>query len=348
MSNNEYVVATTYLKLLINEPELLSVLHSTFGSSYTELFDTEYVSGKDLQPIFNAFSNAGLESWVIKFGAQLGSATHGPLGFAILSAPNLKAALRVLTDYSSIRSTAYNSELIERDNRLLVTAVDQTHSNLVGRWLIEAGIRVTQRLVESIMAHPCGQHAAIQFAYSRPNYADKLDRYYAVKCQYDCAENSFSIPASWGQISSPLSDPGTYRSNLAKCQQLKQSRSQNLSTLETVQFRFDQFFNECYSGSCKPRELPNLESLASELALSPRTFARRLSEQNSSYKKVLEQARRKQAQDLLLNTHLNIADIAYYLAYQESANFIRAFKVWFKTTPTCWRKLSNKTNIYHD
>ncbi len=348
MSSNDYVIATTYLRLLLNEPDLKAVLEDTFGPRYTELFGAEYLTGSQLQPVFEAFSNAGLDSWVIKFGGQLGSETHGPLGFAVLSAPHLKAALKVLTNYSGIRSTAYRSELLERDQRLVVTAIDNTQSDLAGRWLIEAGIRITKRLVENIMTHSCGDHARIRFAYPSPSYAKKLDEYYGVTCEYGTDENSFSIPASWGQIASPLSDPGTYRTNLAKCQQLKQAQHQNLSPLETVQFRFDQFFNECHAGTCQPKELPRLECLANELALSPRTFARRLHDQDSSYKKALEQARRKQATDLLLNTHLNIADIAYYLGYQETANFVRAFKVWFKITPTCWRKLSNKTTRYHD
>jgi len=334
----DYLISTTYLKVLLNEPGLIQALQDTVGEDYLELFSEEYVSGADIEPVFQTFADAGLDSWVIRFGERLGSTTHGPLGFAALTAPDLDTALRVFTDYASIRTTAYSSQLVEMDKRLHLVASDQTGSDLVGRWLIEVGMRVAQGLIENIMAHPLGNNALIRFSMPEPSYADELRSYFQIPCEFNAPENSFSIPSSWAGIPSPLSDPGTFQSNLSKCKELLQALNQSPNVLQAVQLALEQFFDNCVAGNARPSNMPTLNSLASKLALSPRTLARRLEQHGSSYKNELERVRRKHATHLLKNTHLRIADIAYYLAYQEPANFTRAFKNWFNSSPNTWRR----------
>ncbi len=343
MSNADYLISTTYLKLLLNEPDLVEILRRTIGDSAhdlstQELLAQDYLHSEQAQPIFEAFAAAGLESWLLKFGQRLGSTTHGPLGFAVLSAPNLRTALEVLSDYAQIRTTAYSHQLLERDNRLYIIAHDHTESPLIGRWLIETGMHVAQRLIENVMAHPLGDNALIRFAHAAPDYSTKLQAYFNVPIEYAADENSFSIPASWGQLPSPLSDPGTFESNLNKCKEINSKLGRTPNLLESVQIKLDHFFIDSIAGLARPRDLPTLNSLATEFALSSRTFARRLEELGSSYQQELAEHRQKHAKALLLNTHLRVADIAYYLAYQEPANFTRAFKSWFATTPKLWRQ----------
>lgn len=341
---HDYVVSTTYLKLLANEPALIKVLRATTGDEYLNWLESDFVYGNDIQAIFEAFNQAGLDSWVMKFGNYIDSTTHGPLGFTVLSAPNLFTALQVFTEYSGIRTTAYTSQLEQRAERLTITATDRTGSELTGRWLIETSMKVTQRLIENLMAHPLGNQALIRFAHPAPSYARKLQYYFNIPCEYEAGENSFSIPASWGQIPSPLADADAFRTNLNKCKQLKHALSPGSDVLESVQIKLDNFFNDCISGETSPDKVPSLGTLARELDTSPRTLARHLEQQHTSYKRELETVRKTQATHLLLNTHLRIADIAYHLAYQEPANFIRAFKSWFHTTPTQWRREASKNN----
>lgn len=345
MSQTDYLIATTYLKLLLNEPDLIQVLQRTIGDNYIELFDHEYVQGAQIQAVFEAFADAGLDSWVLKFGQSMGSAAHGPLGFAVLSAPNLLRSLEVFTDYSSIRTTAYSSNLVARDQRLFLIAEDKTGSPLISRWLIENGMRAAQRLIENVMAHPLGNNALVRFAHPTPGYASKLRDYFQIPIEFNAGENSFSIPASWGQIPSPLSDPGTFQSNLNKCKELKHALHRTPDVLESVRITLDQFFNDCIAGNKRPSQLPTLNRLANSYALSPRTFARKMELHGSSYKHELEAQRCKHARALLENTHLKIADIAYFLGYQEPANFTRAFKNWFNTTPKQWRQALNKHRL---
>ena len=344
MQRRDYIVSTTYLRLLLHHPELIEALELASAGSFKEWLSQDYVTRDQIEPVFEAFSASGLESWVMKFGDSLDSTTHGPLGFTVLSAPNLKSSLKVFCDYSCVRTTAYESKLRETAKLLSITAVDTTESELVGRWMLEAGMKAAQRLIENLMGHPLRDNALIRFKHAPPKYADALSNYYQIPCEYLAEENSFSIPASWGNIPSPLADSGAYFTNLAKCKELKHQIVDQHDVLTVVRFRIEKFFNDCLTGSQRPRELPSLADLAESLALSPRTLARRLEANNSSYKKELEYARQKQAKHLLKSSHMRIADIAYYLGYQEQANFIRAFKQWFDTTPSQWRRSLSSNN----
>ncbi len=337
MPSNLYL-ATTYLKLLRGNTALLAQLSEAFGERFERVLADDFIRGDDIHTVFSIAAEQGLDSWILEFGDKISIASHGPLGFAVLSAPDLHTAMQVLVDYTVIRSSTYRCELRHDGNRMEFVTIDQTGNPLIGRWLIEADLFVTQRLIEAIMAHPLGDNAVVRFAYPKPSYADRLQAYLGVSCEFDAESNSLSIPASWCRISSPLSDPESFNTNLQKCRELKFSLTDQKDTAEMTTLAFSRFFEARISGRTKAGELPRLTQLARDNHCSPRTFARKLEQQEQSYKSLLEACRQDYARRLLSTTHYSIADIAALLAYQETANFVRAFKTWFDMPPATWRR----------
>lgn len=82
---------------------------------------------------------------------------------------------------------------------------------------------------------------------------------------------------------------------------------------------------------------PSPQDLAARLHLSLRTLRRRLHDQGSGYKPLLEEARRRDAIALLANPALTIQQIAARLGYDAPANFTRAFRQWSGRAPSTWR-----------
>ncbi|MGB1580040.1 MAG: AraC family transcriptional regulator ligand-binding domain-containing protein [Nevskiales bacterium] len=89
------------------------------------------------------------------------------------------------------------------------------------------------------------------------------------------------------------------------------------------------------------RNLPlghvRLSEIAPQLSLSKRTLQRRLSDHGLTFHEVLEDARRSQAEQLLGNFSLSLAEIAFMLGYTEQSTFQQAFKRWTGTTPGGFR-----------
>ena len=331
-------LSTTYLKVLGTDDEMMRVLRRIMGERVHEVLKRDYIYEDEIESIFHAFADAGLSSWLLRFGEQISVATHGPLGFAVMSAPDLHSALNVLADYTIIRTSTYHCKINYYENRVEYQATSQLRSKLVERWLLETGLSVVQKLIETIMAHRLGDNAVIHFTGPAPDYRQALEEFYGVRCEFNSNRNSISIPASWCRIPSPLSEPETFQTNLQKCRELKLVLEGSPNIVASVRLAIDSYFENRAAGRSMTEKLPTLSSLAQMHNTSSRTLARKLESEQQSYKKILEVARKEQALLLLKTTHLTIADIADRLAYQEPASFIRAFNSWFNTSPTQWRR----------
>ena len=82
---------------------------------------------------------------------------------------------------------------------------------------------------------------------------------------------------------------------------------------------------------------PDIHSVAKELGMSDRTLQRRLSDQNTSFKNLLTQARHEQARAYLANSSLDIKEVAFLIGYEDQSSFYRAFRIWEGDTPANWR-----------
>lgn len=82
-----------------------------------------------------------------------------------------------------------------------------------------------------------------------------------------------------------------------------------------------------------PHGKANVEAVAQQLAMSPRTLARRLSAEGTSFSDVLEGLRNDLAARYLGEKDFGIAQIAWLLGYQETSAFSRAFKRWTGKAP---------------
>ncbi|MDM0011682.1 AraC family transcriptional regulator [Variovorax sp. J22P168] len=77
--------------------------------------------------------------------------------------------------------------------------------------------------------------------------------------------------------------------------------------------------------------------LCDRLSMPRRTLHRRLAEQGTSMRVLLEDVRYEFARQLLLDTDLTTAGVAAALDYADASAFNRAFRRWTDTTPAAWR-----------
>jgi AraC-like DNA-binding protein len=75
------------------------------------------------------------------------------------------------------------------------------------------------------------------------------------------------------------------------------------------------------------------ETVTRALGVSRRTLSRRLAEEGTSFRHILDDVRREFACALLQDRSLSIADVAFFLEYSEPAAFNRSFRRWTGQTP---------------
>ena len=83
---------------------------------------------------------------------------------------------------------------------------------------------------------------------------------------------------------------------------------------------------------------PTLAIVAKRLGVSERTLHRRLSDEDTGFQALLDQARHERALLLLEDPKLSATEIAGLLGYAEAPAFFRAFKRWTGETPQAFRK----------
>lgn len=78
-------------------------------------------------------------------------------------------------------------------------------------------------------------------------------------------------------------------------------------------------------------------SIAKLFGITERSLQRRLALESSSFQKLLDQIRQKDAMRLLDNTGLPLSQVAARLGYSEASAFSRAFRRWEGCSPAKWR-----------
>jgi AraC-like DNA-binding protein len=81
----------------------------------------------------------------------------------------------------------------------------------------------------------------------------------------------------------------------------------------------------------------DIRAVASELGMSDRTLQRRLTDEGTTFKQLLTQARHEQAREYLADPKLDIKEVAFLIGYEDQNSFYRAFRLWEGDTPSKWR-----------
>ena len=76
-----------------------------------------------------------------------------------------------------------------------------------------------------------------------------------------------------------------------------------------------------------------VERVSNELALSKRTFERRLSQEGVTFRELLEKTRAELSLNYLSNQDYSLSETSFMLGFNEPNSFFRAFKKWHGSTP---------------
>jgi AraC-like DNA-binding protein len=94
---------------------------------------------------------------------------------------------------------------------------------------------------------------------------------------------------------------------------------------------------ECISRQLK-HDRTQAADVAKALGFSVRTLQRRLADADVKFSDVLDNVRREHLQGYLRENALSLTEIAFLLGYSDQSSFNRAFRDWFGTSPSAYRR----------
>lgn len=83
---------------------------------------------------------------------------------------------------------------------------------------------------------------------------------------------------------------------------------------------------------------PELADVARDLGTSERTLQRRITDEGTTFRDLVVEARQELGRKLLSDPSADIEEVACLLGYQDTSSFYRAFRGWEGVTPNQWRE----------
>jgi AraC-like DNA-binding protein len=115
------------------------------------------------------------------------------------------------------------------------------------------------------------------------------------------------------------------------------------------QFHPKSSFSEQVKGMLK-RSLasgrPDLASIARDLGTSERTLQRRITDEGTTFRLLVQAARQELGQQLLAAPDADVAEVACMLGFQDTTSFYRAFRQWEGMTPQSWRNQQTASALH--
>ena len=337
--------------LLVNKAYVLIFLNLDLASHQQVLENTGLtlatLEGMDtvtmpaaLQIVRNMARYSSNPNWAAIYGAHLGIASHGPVGYAALGAPTVGKALTTFVEWFKVRADTYSKNIIEQDEQVEIIITDTTGDALFEEFYFEAFMRAFEVLIELLIGHPPTHEIELHFKTKASNRQALMKQEYGARLLFGCPCNKLVIPKNIWLQASPLNDPDSHEFNIRKCQQLlEELDSENQIDLTVRRLIREQFEkNIVITSDLLPP--PTQLEIGNFIHLTERTLIRHLKDCNTSYKLILKEERQEYAQRLLKNVRYTIYNVSEILGYEESANFCRAFKTWTGKTPTQYRRSS--------
>ncbi|AQZ81988.1 AraC family transcriptional regulator [Acinetobacter calcoaceticus] len=271
-----------------------------------------------------------------EYGLKLRLTAHGPMGYALMSSPNLRQAIEVSTQFFNMRLKDYRIALLD-DHEFSIIEIKETHpvvsnqpaqAETLRRFFYECLMIGVIQAGQFLREHDLTD-IELSVDWSEPSY-HKAYQHLLPSIHFNQPTNQIRYKKQLLDLPIKMADPIAFKQALAQC--------------EAEQLRFsEQIKDICLTVKAelnlKPQlGYPTFDEIADRLNMSSRTLRRHLSQVGSSYVQLLEEAQQKEAENLLLNSDMEIQEIALYLGYIQPTNFTRAFKKWTGMTPIQFRK----------
>jgi AraC-like DNA-binding protein len=265
--------------------------------------------------------------WGLRLGRRCDAATHGALSFAALSAPTLARTLEVIEHFGHLR--APHVRFASRgDGRHFVLEIRE-QLPLADALRVAVGETLMLSL-QQLLAAAAGERlreAAFHFAWKAPEHAARYAEEFDGTLRFDAPCTMLALPLPWLWRACPSADAEIHAVAL---RQLEVQR-RRLTGAGSLVPRIEQLI----AGGAA---IPSLQEVAEREHLSTRTVIRHLRRAGTTYQELVDAYRRKQAEALLADPGLDVAEIAYGLGYADPANFGRACRRWFGVAPSFYRE----------
>ena len=260
----------------------------------------------------------------------------GLAGITAAQAPTVREAARALIRFEPLyASNSRGSSSFHEDARgAWLRFYSISPYNAYNRFVVDSVLASWAQQLSSLAGQPVAvEKACIEFA--APSYSARYGETFACPIEFAASCNQLHLNQASLALRNPQHCPSTWRHLLEICER----ELQHLTRTRSLRERITQLLGPMLHG----RE-PDMGEMATRLQLPTWTLRRKLAEEGTQFRTILNDTRRDLAIAYIRDTELAFGEIAYLLGFASAEAFQRAFKRWSKQTPGEFRRQQRLTS----
>lgn len=261
-------------------------------------------------------------------GLSLKLSSHGALGLLAMTSGTLRDAILVAERFMPLRASELRLQTRSEPDCLVIEFSSRVPPQLQVFFSEGMFVMLTQ-VARALVGHPIA--ARCELPYPEPAHFRRFAHLLPEGVRFGASTNRIRLPQSVLDEAVLTSDSVMARRVERECQRELAELRERASFLTTLRRHV------------RPEQgdFPSLEELAERMHSSTRTLKRKLAQQGTSYRKLVDDLRRDRASELLRTSELPLDKVAASLGYSDTASFHRSFRRWFgRTTPSMYRAQS--------
>jgi AraC-like DNA-binding protein len=267
------------------------------------------------------------ESIGLSIGANSSVNALQLFGHLLLAQPTIRDAFAAAQRYSKLVAQGPSWRLIERDDVAIWGITPMLPPGRLVRVLMDYAVSVTCRIARPLF--PAGERLhAVCFQHQAPEYRERYGEVFGSPAIFGHEVNGVIFARSFLDHEQSHADRTVAGLLREAADQLMREREQMIQV--TAQVRAFLRYSADLSAV-------TLAKTARQLCIGTRILRRRLLEEGTSFRELLDEARCRVACDALSQREVSIVAVAESLGFSEPSAFFRAFKRWTGTTPRQFR-----------
>jgi AraC-like DNA-binding protein len=295
------------------------------GSGVTEIMysnsDTEFRLGHAIAVQENLVEIIG-EDWPLQVASVVDARMLGALEVAIRSARTFGASIEIFAQYVRARTPRVQMRA-NRSESFIALELSPHTAFSAKSW--RAGCLMMENLGAALLQSVLGQQInslEFHFSWDEPLYAPLARSIFPGLVRFGAPGNAIVAPIALRDVRSPYADASLLALAITDLEQTLRL----VGEIDVMMLRVTRHLDRYSEGRATELEIANL------LGVSRRTLARRLMENGTSFRKLLDESLKRRAEVLRNSGRYSRGEMAQMLGFEDPSSFSRACRRWFAMT----------------
>ena len=271
-------------------------------------------------------------------GLDMGSHSRlshvGLAGICAAQAPDLREAGRILTRFEPLYAANYRgrSGFSEDARGAWLHFYSISPYNAYNRFVVDSVLAGWQTNLGQVVGRPITPEK-VEIEFPHTEYGERYEALFDCPLEFSASANRLRLSNETLALRNPQHCPGTWKHLVELCER----ELDQLTRTRSLRERVIQLLGPLLHG-----HEPDLEEVARSLHLPSWTLRRKLAEESTQFRTILNDTRRDLATAYIRDTELAFGEIAYLLGFASAEAFQRAFKRWLGQTPGDYRRAQRR------